>query len=398
LNKIINIKEIIKTPIVLLLMLFYSSEALFKYFMFIDYPNYRVSGVVKIVVEIIMCYYILSSLSKYRTSVILLILLFTSFYILQISDIELKHFLLNLEIFNNYVFIILLFLFIKKKQEFFFNQERKIAKLFELFEYFILINSIIIIIGFIFQIEFFRTYYIGGDRFGYSGLFSKQSTAKYFYMIALAFFIYNRKFSIEKIISFIIIIIAAILTGTKATFLFVILLIPYLLLFYNFKYKKPMLIFLICLGGVVMIYSNTIISYVLLKSPTFAPIVQEKGIITALFSYRDVLFKEHFIDVLNKKWGITNYLFGGTGISKEYYRTGFAIIDLFMVFGVIGGVIYVLLYFKTVLLIKFNPKSIYLIVAFFSIISISGNFLPNASIAIYMLFLNIKFNETNCIK
>ena len=387
-----NKVKVFKSPLILFLILFFVSEAIYKYLKIIGLYELRISGFVKFISQIIMCYYILKNFKKNRESIVLIAFLIVSFFIFQIGNFSIHMFLINVEIFNKYIFIIIIFLFFKSIP----IEENKM--IFQVFERLILLSVLLIFIGAIFHVDFFRTYFSNGKRFGYSGLLSKQSTVKYFFMIAIIFYIYNRRFNYKSLLTLFLIIFAGILTGTKAVLLLLILLIPYLSFYLTLKYRKLFLFSLMILGSMMIFYFDTTVKTIFSASPVFLEVYNNDGIFTALSSYRNELFFEHFITVLKNNWNLIDFLFGSRGHTIDYFRTGFAFADMILIFGIFGAIIYIILYYKNILSFKFNYKNGYLIIVFFLVISISGNFFPNASVAIYMLILNLKFNEPCNIK
>jgi hypothetical protein len=91
------------------------------------------------------------------------------------------------------------------------------------------------------------------------------------------------------------------------------------------------------------------------------------------------------IPFINEQWRLPNYLFGGINAIKT--RPQMALFDLFYFFGLIGSMIYIWSFNKIFFTFKLKGNALIYLVALLFIVILSGNFLLNASIVIYILIL-----------
>jgi hypothetical protein len=256
--------------------------------------------------------------------------------------------------------------------------DQKASKeLLKLFKWVIVFNSALIILGFVFDIFIFESY--KGHRFGYNGLFITSATASYVYIIALIYFLETYKNKFFYNIGSIIVLISCFLIGTKAIYIVLFFILGFY--FYRFTFKKVKVFGLIIIG----VLSVTSISYVLLNGELFNKIWQKDGIFSYVLSYRNQLFLEEMIPFINEQWRLPNYLFGGINAIKT--RPQMALFDLFYFFGLIGSMIYIWSFNKIFFTFKLKGNALIYLVALLFIVILSGNFLLNASIVIYILIL-----------
>ncbi|MDA8874188.1 hypothetical protein N9H78_00775 [Winogradskyella sp.] len=253
----------------------------------------------------------------------------------------------------------------------------------------ICINIICIILGYVFDIHVFQTYY--GKRFGYSGIFKSTATASYFYMFCLGFLLVKKHKTKITYLFIVTTIVSAFLIGSKTLYAFVIFCLAIILIkkigkrqniipikaFYMFS---TLLTIVICLITFIPLISlNEILRVVL----------EEDGIITAFFSYRDQHVMNAYANI-SEDYNNVNFLFGGLGYINRL--TEIAIVDAFLTFGLIGTIIYVKLITINLPKITHNTtKLIMLVIA--GLIFLRGNFFyyPSAmyiSLAIFAITLN----------
>ena len=127
----------------------------------------------------------------------------------------------------------------------------------------------------------------------------------------------------------------------------------------------------------------------------FNQIRQTDGLISSLMSYRDVLFLKRTLPYINEHWSIVNYLFGG--VSDLSTKSQIEFIDIFYFFGIIGGLLYYHLFFKSFLTFKTNIYIYTLLLVLFIIVLLAGNLFGYPSIAIYIVILReyLGHNEQN---
>lgn len=260
---------------------------------------------------------------------------------------------------------------------------KSITIIFEVFKYISLVISTTIILGFIFNITIFKTY--TGVRFGFSGLLFPQSFSSYFVIISLLIYYYYNK-NIKKISPLLIAFttLSAVLIGTKAVYIFLCFFI--LMLFFKHKlYKHKKFMLSISLLLTILAFNYKILKdYVLDKFNVLYDVYMESGLLTFLFSYRDLNFikaKSYVQD----NWDITNYLFGG--VNRKELLVEMELVDVFLSFGIVGSIFLIFCYYKFFLKsVSFEKIPILLFGALFLIIITSGNFFKSLSINYFVAF------------
>jgi hypothetical protein len=276
---------------------------------------------------------------------------------------------------GKYLFPISLFLF---STEVLKNNIKK-DSLFKVFEWLIIFNSILILLGFIFDIEAFKTY--DGSRFGYNGLLLTSATSTYVYIIVLFYFLIKKhqKWYNWKLI---LVLISIFLIGTKSLYL-VLLIIGVLFIYRRIKLKYVWLFILFCI-----ILSGITTYIVFYKIGVFNEIRQKHDLLSSILSYRNHLFLNDTLPFIEKNWSLPNYFFGGVFDIETRSEMGF--IDVFYFWGIIGGALYLWAYYKSYFTFKINSFMILFTAILLIIISLAGNFFFYSTIPIYLLILKEK--------
>lgn len=245
-------------------------------------------------------------------------------------------------------FFIGVFSLIKDKQE-------TISRYFEIIETVLIINIIFVVFGFIFSIDFFQSY-MGSRRFGYSGLM------EFVFFQDLLIIVISRRLFLDKVdLKFVILSIASLFIGTKAIILFFALLIFYYL------YEKSKIKLLLLYSGILitaLFFLKPIINFFAKLFPFWYPLLNKYGYLTLLTSTRDWNIQKT-IEYIDLNGNLVNLFVGIGEFSKYLVEMDF--IDLFLFFGIIGGIVY--LVFLSGLINK-NYHLIPFLIGFFS-----GNFL-----------------------
>lgn len=286
-------------------------------------------------------------------------------------------------LFLKYLFPLLLLFHFKENPP----SEKARERLFKTFEYIIIINTLLVIIGFLFSISFFKSY--TGDRFGYNGLFVNSSSGSYIYVITLFYFLhkYQENFLVKP--KAIFILLGCLLVGTKAVYLSLFLILLYYLFVYT-KNKK------VIIGVSLLLISLIIFGYLnFFQFGVFNRIRESDGILTTLLSFRNYNFMNDTLPFIKDNWHLVNYLFGGVNDFTLKSEMGF--IDLLFFFGVIGSITYLLTLSKVFLNFKLNKISSLFLFVVISLIFIAGNFFTYSNIAIYLLIIRESFKEDSRI-
>lgn len=257
------------------------------------------------------------------------------------------------------------------------------------------INLILIFLGYYFEIKLFKTY--NGARFGYNGLFKSTSTASYFYMLSLILFESLKTKSNWRYVIIANIIVSSLFIGSKSLYVFIAF---YGLLYLGnkiyemqkyFSQKKFFLIFTL----VVLFIGYILFIPLISLNSSLNKVLIDNGVISAIFSYRDLHLK-NVIANIQEHYNLLNYFFGGLGLVDR--PTEFALVDIFLTFGLLGTVI-----FGFFLINNFPKINDYntriLIFGVIAIIILRGNFFyfPSViyiSMVIFTIILKINFNNS----
>lgn len=380
-----NERPLWKNELVILFILIFLIEAVFKWFRYYVVVDFRISAYVKILMEFFFLVYILKNKPR---KLIFLVGLTAIFLIGQLIINPIAGILDNIEILTKYYFILLLLIYtnLLSRNKPYNNQ------LLYVFEWIIIINSICILIAPFIELRLFKTY--SGQRFGYSGFLIKSGAATYIYCVALYYYV-HQVFVVgveRKIFPLVLVFIASLLLGTKAIVLYIALLVLYIY-FKRTLYKNWYINgFLVLFFLSVIAFGKTIFSRLLQFSPSLERIYKEESFWTMVTSYRNVLFTEEFLPILAQKWNFVNYLFGGS--VDMHFRSQFEFFDAFYFFGIVGTILYLFVFFKEFVSFKLNSNTTFFIFSILCIAAISGNFFYNAVVAIYMVIIKCYFENS----
>jgi len=368
-----------KTNILLyILVLFYASEFLTKSLEFYGIENYRVGVVFKVCFLVFIFLRKLIPFSLVKGLFALGILFVLSQFFID-TNISLKYKLLDNSLyFAKYVFIFFLAAYVEDLDK----KKETIHKAINLILVFLKINFIAILFGLIFKIDLFLTY--GHNRFGYDGLIQINSHASYIYCFATIYVVYNFIKTKKTPLDFWIIIISGLLIGTKTLYLFYALIGCYL--FFYFKLYKKLGFYILSFGLItsIILYNESIITFLNTHFKAFFKLYYECGFYTAITSTRNLLLMETFSLAFNDYWEPINYFIGGSFFAEV--RTEMAFFDLFLFWGAFGMILYMYLYYKYI--IKYYLNNSFLKYAIGSVLItafLGGNFFTNAVIAIYIV-------------
>lgn len=306
-----------------------------------------------------------------------------SLFGLMISDYE--NWSSIIYILGQYFFGLLVFFFFVN-----YYKYLKVKYLIKLLEVLLWSNLLFILTGYFFEILLFKTY---GGRFGYDGIFKSTSVASYFYMFSLVLFL-NQKESRYNYLLLFNIIISSLLVGSKTLYAFLIVVLLYFVAIKGVRLIKSKKVFWVSFIGTVAVSSILLLQPLLSLNIVLKRVLEDHGVLTAIFSYRDVLVKKAFIQV-NENFTITNYLFGG--LEHIHKLAQVALVDLFLSFGLLGGSL--TLYFLYLNFPIIQNKSVkFMLYGIGVMILLRGNFLYYPSelfISMTIFAVLLKTNESN---
>ncbi|WP_430815365.1 hypothetical protein [Carboxylicivirga sp. RSCT41] len=252
-----------------------------------------------------------------------------------------------------------------------------VNKVFNVFAALIALQSVVVIIAFLFGIDFFLTY--GDNRFGYIGLIEARNEATFYYAIAVIFLL--RQWQVKKtklhLILMSLALIASALLGTKAVFILHASLMIYMALSQN-KFNKLVLLSVLFVLGSILLYSF----YYFGAFDFFIEYLHQSDWLTMITSFRNLLIQER-LPVVFSKWEWYNYLFGGINPTNSYVEMD--IIDLFTFSGLVGSIIFYWMLFKS--LFKFSKKNYlgwFLVSQYIIIGGLAGHVFASGINAIYL--------------
>lgn len=316
-----------------------------------------------------------------------------SYWVLLLTSVD-GNFSVFFSLINKTMFFFISFLFVHKSFEKMNLTQTKY--IFNAYELIIYINSFCAILGLIFNISIFKTY--GTNRFGYIGFIPAQNEASLFWLIALFYSLFVYKEEYRKL-PLLFSVIGSLLLGTKAGWVCVLVSIPWFFYkFYPKTGKKIIILLMSVMVLIVFVYIEKISEY--LKSlemfSYFVWRLDKMDAASIFLSGRDE-FIYRFTHTLSL-WSFPNYLFGGILTEgNNHITTEMDILDIIMIFGFVGSIIFLMIYKQIFSQIHKSYKIIFSVL-FFSMAFIGGHVLWSALNALYLcLFVckTMKLNNTN---
>jgi len=373
----------------LTILIMFIGDAFSKYLVYKESSFTGVSLFLRFIFESIVLVTIAKNITKIQNNNLILLVLLSVFYL--IGQTILLHnvnytynIIANLILYNKYIYIFIVFIFLKYLTFSFNNIERILYIIF-------IFNAIFILIGVIFEVELFKTAIGKEYRFGYNGLISASANESAFIIVLSIIFFYFKTFFIEKKISlsFIFIIITSLFVGQKTIYLFLLLLTIYHILhFLTIKnIPKYSLIF----------FATTYIAILFFNSEEFdiyfsyfIYAIDKFDFITMLLGGRNDIILKEFPEVISN-WNILNLFIGGR--DNELYIMESEYLDLFLSFGILGTIIYLFVFYN---LYIYKIKHSFLKFMLFSLLLIamfSGHFFTSAVTALYFNFIYLFIYE-----
>lgn len=251
----------------------------------------------------------------------------------------------------------------------------------QVIESFFLINSLLILIGFAFNIDLFSSYNAQPDlpssRFGYKGLIYGVNEVAGIYIFGISYlFRENFKYNENKKILLVLTCVAALLTGTKATLIALALIVPFYFVRYRIKTFVMLLIpFVLYIGSLVVNHWE----YLKTEYLSFnIRVFETNSMITFLMSGRDKYIVKSF-EFIDANWMFINYL---TGDAFLYSETD--LLDLYFFFG-LGSVIYLFVYVKIFFLKDKSLDNLYTFLVLIALASTAGHIIQSAIVPIFLL-------------
>jgi hypothetical protein len=377
------LQKLIENQLSMFLILLYISEGVYKLLVYNSLHEIKISAAIKIALQLFFLVVLIKKAPRKLILVVALVLLFLLGQLVLLPDGNLLE---NIIFLDKYLFIILLLLYVNTLE----IQTKNVRHLMVTFESIIVINSILIFLGYLFSIGVLESY--RAPRFGYDGLILRSGAASYIYWFAL-FYLTHQIFVLKKrkYITAIIVLLAALMLGTKTIILALALLPLYLFFEFRLYKKKGVLIpvIVICVGS--YFWLPWAFDFFSSYSGTLNEVTEREGFITSFFSYRNVHLIDEMIPSIQERWSVVNYLFGGG--YDMHMRSQFGILDLFYFFGILGSALYLYIFGKPFITFKLNLTTVFFMIGTFILMSLAANFFYETIIAIYLVGIKCYFDK-----
>lgn len=372
-------------PLATVLLLLFITEALYKLGVVLHVSSFRISASFKVLLQLL---FLVRIWQKDRKQLIYLLVLIALFLVGQWALDMQTAWIKNLTILDEYLYLLLLLMYVNTLR----LSQKQYSTIFSVFEWLMVLNSVLIIVGFLLDIGALSTYL--GDRFGYSGFLIKSGAASYIYTVAIFYFCYQciAKHQ-KKWWQLLVVLSAAMLLGTKTVLLSIVLVFFFFTIAHNW-YKKVVVIVPAILALTALTYLMVAQGqWVLEQFPFLKDVYDNDGLWSLLTSYRNNLFVEDFVPVVSQNWNVVNYLFGGC--PDMHFRSQFELFDAFFFFGILGAIYYFTVFYRAFATFKWNKYAIGICVILLILALMSGNFFYNAVVGIYIVFIKLMFQSND---
>lgn len=240
-----------------------------------------------------------------------------------------------------------------------------------------------VFIGLLFKAHIFHTY-PRPTRFGISGLLYPSSYVSFFYIFSISSaYLLHKRMPSRKVYSILLytLSLAAIFSGTKSTYLFLLMFYTLFIIEKKYYQKKRIWLLLSALALLLLALRHKLASvfYVLLE------LYQKEDFITFALSYRNVYAQDTWLFV-QENWTWVNYLFGG--LDNVNQLTEMAFIDLFLNFGALGSGLFLYLYYRLITRhLSWPTLSLVMAASIILLIAMGGNFFDRIYLAYWLVFL-----------
>lgn len=256
-------------------------------------------------------------------------------------------------------------------------------------EFIFIFFSLNILFAAVFEITYFETY--NPRRYGYMPLFSSQNEYSFIAITSIAFF-YQKFLKIASLKNSLLIIlstVSSLLVGTKVIYLFIFLWFLYLI--FDWFGKTKTILILLSLILINFLVKSYWINFLEKHFEILINVYEEKGFINAISSLRIDFFKTR-IASQSQEFEIINYFFGGQNLE---FKTEMSVTDIFLFFGIIGGLLYLYTYWKYVInSLSLNKFSIFYICSICFLSFIGGYYFESYSSQIYAVsFLYLYYEK-----
>lgn len=367
--------------------LFFAADLANKILVYLNFDLTRISIIPRSFYEFLFIGVILMFANKNRFRFLLIV--FMMFFLFIIGQLIFSiqvggdyNFTENILIYNKYFFVFIVYFAIYKIQYDPIATKRVVSVMENLF----LLNAYLTIVGFIFGLDIFRTYVTQPYRYGYSGILWVQNEASILYFLAISYFYYKHFILRQSSMNFYLILITSVLLGTKAIYLFLIMLLVFHFLNNsNLRTKITVSVLIATIYWIGAWFLQTeqakeILAYFVSKTDLH-------GLWYVLFSGRTFYLDVRGDEILSN-WTFINYLIGGQDQSRLMIEMDF--FDLFFFMGVIGTLVYFILIFTTIFKFRLTkPFNLFFVFSYLALAFLGGHFFTSVINAVYLCVISL---------
>lgn len=375
------------------LYLFYIADGITKLLIINHIEFDRLSVFIRSIYQVIFFFIILKFPNERRRFFLFVLLLIVSSWIIGVYSFAFLPYIKydygqNIIILNKYLYVFIIYFSGYKVM----HSTEPLQKILQVMELIFIINSILAIIGFVAKLPLFNAFPGQPYRFGYNGLIFANNEAAEFYFIGISYFYYKGYIlGLKGKWKLLLMLLGALLLGSKGIYFFLLLLLIYHIFFVARWYAKIILLFLF--SGLVI----SIISFILSAKGQavfsfLLNLANRDGVISMLLSSRDK-YAEIKVPLILNNWTIVNCFFGGQ--DQFIYNLELDLLDLFFFFGIVGTILLLFLYFKTIFRFKKKSFFIFYVALFFFLSALGGHMLYSALNAIYLCIISFYFIQTS---
>lgn len=226
--------------------------------------------------------------------------------------------------------------------------------------------------------------YPNPTRFGISGFLYPSSYVSYFYILSIfSTYLLHKRMPSKKVYSILLytLSLAAILSGTKSAYLFLLLFYTFYIIEQQYYRKKWLWAILGAIGLLLVFLRHKLASLfsVLLE------LYQKEDFLTFALSYRNI-YAQGTWAFIQENWTWVNYLFGG--LDNVNQLTEMAFIDLFLNFGILGTSLFLYMYYRLIIrFLQWSPMNIMVAISILLLIAIGGNFFDRIDLVYWLVLL-----------
>ncbi|MBN2396207.1 MAG: hypothetical protein JXC36_07085 [Candidatus Atribacteria bacterium] len=350
----------------------------------LELGNHFVVSLVKGVIVFLFGLYVFSSVRKSRVLITYSFLVISwfigniySFSIISDSTVVFKNFIFFVKF--NLLFVIV-FAGVK-----YYSKRCSIDKFYNLVDFLFLLHAIIAILGFVFQVDFLKSY--SGNRFGYTSFVVWANDAASLLLIGVLYFYVTWYRNSSRIIAIKLftLLFAFVLIGSKST-LIVGSVISFSILNKLIKDHRVG-VKIMFYGGILLLILSFLylVDYFSFYEQTY----QELGLLNMLSSIRYEKLVEVSTFILSE-YSVASYLFGTIDFYRYHCESD--VVDVFLLLGFVGGAIYIYIGFMGMKLLN-NKMAVFVLGNILLLSTFAGHFLYNTIIPFYFCALYLRLTE-----